>query len=85
MLSDSGAVTSGEPAPRPSYAMRSGASAPRDYVPSGTLGVLTSTTKDPQERYAGKQNDRADPFVWTKTAEEILEKANRQTTSHKSH
>jgi len=26
-------------------------------------------------------NDRAHPFVWTKTADQILKKANRQTTS----
>ena len=26
-------------------------------------------------------NDRAHPFVWTKTADDILKKANRKTTS----
>jgi transposase len=30
-------------------------------------------------------NDRAHPFVWTKTAEEILVKANRQNTSDTDH
>jgi len=30
-------------------------------------------------------NDRAHPFVWTKTADEILKKANRQQTSETSH
>jgi hypothetical protein len=30
-------------------------------------------------------NDRAHPFVWTKTGDEILKKANRQTTSNTSH
>jgi len=30
-------------------------------------------------------NDRAHPFVWTKTAEEILTKANRQKTSDAAH
>ncbi len=30
-------------------------------------------------------NDQAHPFVWTKTAEEILKKANRQTTSNTDH
>jgi transposase len=30
-------------------------------------------------------NDRAHPFIWTKTAEEILTKANRQTTSATDH
>ena len=29
-------------------------------------------------------NDRAHPFVWTKAADEILKKANRQTTSNTS-
>jgi len=30
-------------------------------------------------------NDRAHPFVWTKTAEHILKKANQQTTSDAAH
>jgi hypothetical protein len=30
-------------------------------------------------------NDRAHPFVWTKTAEEVLSKANRPTTSNPRH
>ena len=30
-------------------------------------------------------NDRCHPFVWTKTAEEILTKANRQKTSDTAH
>jgi transposase len=30
-------------------------------------------------------NERAHPFVWTKTAEEILKKANRSTTSNPRH
>ena len=30
-------------------------------------------------------NDRAHPFVWTKTAEHILAKANRPTTSNPRH
>ncbi|MFK5635886.1 IS630 family transposase, partial [Ornithinimicrobium sp. LYQ103] len=30
-------------------------------------------------------NDRAHPFVWTKTADELLKKANRQATSNASH
>ena len=30
-------------------------------------------------------NERCHPFVWTKTAEEILKKANRQTTSNTDH
>jgi hypothetical protein len=30
-------------------------------------------------------NNRAHPFVWTKTPEEILKKADRQTTSNAGH
>lgn len=30
-------------------------------------------------------NDRCHPFVWTKTADEILKKANRQATSNAGH
>lgn len=30
-------------------------------------------------------NERCHPFVWTKTAEQILTKANRQTTSNAGH
>jgi hypothetical protein len=30
-------------------------------------------------------NDRRHPFVWTKTPEQILKKANRQTTSETPH
>lgn len=30
-------------------------------------------------------NDRCHPFTWTKTADDILKKANRQTTSNTAH
>lgn len=30
-------------------------------------------------------NDRRHPFVWTKTADQILKKANRKQTSHAGH
>jgi len=30
-------------------------------------------------------NDRCHPFVWTKTADQILTKANRPTTSNTGH
>ena len=30
-------------------------------------------------------NDRAHPFVWTKSAEDILKKANRKNTSETGH
>ena len=35
--------------------------------------------------YIDGWNDRAHPFVWTKTADEILKKANRPTTSNPRH
>jgi hypothetical protein len=30
-------------------------------------------------------NDRCHPFVWTKTADDILKKANRKNTSNAAH
>ena len=35
--------------------------------------------------YIDGWNDRAHPFVWTKTADEILKKANRKNTSNARH
>jgi hypothetical protein len=35
--------------------------------------------------YIDGWNDRAHPFVWTETADEILNKANRQKTSNAGH
>ena len=35
--------------------------------------------------YIDSWNDHAHPFTWTKTAEHILAKANRQTTSIAEH
>jgi hypothetical protein len=35
--------------------------------------------------YINGWNNRAHPFGWTKTADEILKKANRQTTSNAGH
>jgi transposase len=35
--------------------------------------------------YIDGWNDRAHPFVWTKTADQILKKANRQKTSNSGH
>jgi hypothetical protein len=42
---------------------------------------LTSKNRD----FIDGWNDRAHPFAWTKTAEEILTKANRQKTSDAAH
>lgn len=50
-------------------------------------GVFTSV-KDLNAKirtYIEGWNQRAHPFVWTKTAEEILKKANRPTTSNPRH
>ena len=35
--------------------------------------------------YIDGWNERAHPFTWTKTAEQILTKANRKKTSHAEH
>ena len=35
--------------------------------------------------YIDGWNDRCHPFVWTKTADQILKKANRQATSNAGH
>ena len=43
------------------------------------LRHATSTTKI--RAFINGWNDRCHPFVWTKTADQILKKANRQTTS----
>ena len=36
-------------------------------------------------KFIASWNDRANPFVWTKTADDILNKANRKTTSNTVH
>ena len=38
-----------------------------------------------REQQAERWNDLCNPFVWTKTADQILRKANRQTTSNAGH
>ncbi len=50
------------------------------------------STADPSEDLNAKirlflngWNERCNPFVWTKTAKQILKKANRQTTSNTDH
>jgi hypothetical protein len=50
-------------------------------------GVFTSV-KDLNAKiraYIEGWNDRSHPFVWTKTADEILKKANRMKTSNARH
>ena len=50
-------------------------------------GTYTSV-RDPNQKiqaFITGWNDRAHPFTWTKTATEILAKANRQNTSNTAH
>ncbi|ATD73102.1 IS630 family transposase [Gordonia sp. 1D] len=50
-------------------------------------GVFTSVAdlNSKIRQFINGWNDRKHPFVWTKTTEEILQKANRQTTSETNH
>ena len=56
-----------------------------------THGTARTHSKPRQDRDAKIRalidgwNNRCHPFGWTKTADEILKKANRQTTSNTSH
>ena len=52
----------------------------RQAIHRGTFGNVRELTTAIKRFIAG-WNDRAHPFVWTKTADQILKKANRQTTS----
>jgi len=52
----------------------------KQAIHRGTFGsVRDLNTKI--RRFIDGWNDRCHPFIWTKTADEILKKANRQTTS----
>ncbi len=56
----------------------------RQAIHRGTFGsVKDLNTKI--RAFVNGWNDRCHPFVWTKTADEILKKANRQTTSNTDH
>ncbi len=56
----------------------------RQAIHRGTFGsVMDLNTKI--RAFVNGWNDRCHPFVWTKTADEILKKANRQTTSNTGH
>ncbi|MGO9692261.1 MAG: hypothetical protein ACLPYO_00265 [Mycobacterium sp.] len=56
----------------------------RQAIHRGTFGNVRDLT--PAIRtYINGWNNRAHHFVWTKTADEILKKANRQTTSNARH
>lgn len=47
--------------------------------------TLTGDSNTKIRAFTDGRNPRAHPFVWTKTAEQILEKANRPTISNPRH
>ena len=49
--------------------------------PSGDTFTSVKDLTAAIETFVDGWNDRCEPFVWTKTADQILIKANRQTTS----
>jgi len=56
----------------------------RQVIHRGTFGSVTDLNTKIRAFVDG-WNHRAHPFVWTKTADDILKKANRQTTSNTNH
>ena len=56
----------------------------RQAIHRGTFGSVKDLNAKIRAFIDG-WNDRCHPFVWTKTADEILKKANRQTTSNTDH
>lgn len=56
----------------------------RQAIHRGTFGNVRELTTAIKTFIAG-WNDRAHPFVWTKTADQILKKTNRQPTSNTVH
>ncbi len=56
----------------------------RQAIHRGTFGSVRDLNTKIRAFIDG-WNDRCHPFVWTKTADEILKKANRQTTSETAH
>jgi len=56
----------------------------RQAIHRGTFGSVKDLNAKIRAFIDG-WNDRAHPFVWTKTPEEILQKANRKTTSETLH
>lgn len=57
---------------------------PRQAIHRGTFASVKDLNAAIRQFITG-WNDRAHPFVWTKTAEQVLKKANRQTTSNAGH
>ena len=56
----------------------------RQAIHRGTFGSVKDLNAKIRAFIEG-WNDRCHPFVWTKTADEILKKANRPTTSVSGH
>ncbi len=56
----------------------------RQAIHRGTFGNVRELTTA-IKRFIAAWNDRAHPFVWTKTADQILKQANRQNTSNTDH
>jgi hypothetical protein len=56
----------------------------RQSIHRGTFGYVGELTRAIRTFITG-WNKRTHPFVWTKTADEILKKANRQPTSNTDH
>ena len=57
-------------------------------APEWGIDDFNTSTVDGQAKiraFLDGWNDRSHPFVWTKTADEILNKANRPTTSNPRH
>ena len=56
----------------------------RQAIHRGTFGSVKDLNTKIRAFVKG-WNDRAHPFVWTKTADQVLAKANRQRTSDAAH
>ena len=56
----------------------------RQAIHRGTFGSVKDLNANIRVFIDG-WNDRCHPFVWTKTADEILKKSNRQQTSETAH
>ena len=56
----------------------------RQAIHRGIFGSVTELNAKIRA-YIDGWNDRCHPFVWTKTAEDILKKANRKETSNAGH
>jgi len=56
----------------------------RQAIHRGSFGSVKDLNAKIQTFLDG-WNERCHPFVWTKTAEQILKKANRQKTSNAGH